>query len=145
MNRMQFAQLRDLPNKAIQADIEFKNVPGASPNLVFDNIAVDNSQDWDVVVNGTYKPDIPSVTFNFVLRGVGPICRLDVNGTLHGDAGRTHKYDLREEDDTRLNLPHVATRPDLADKTAREVWEVLCQQANIQHSGRFVDPEGTSP
>ena len=71
-------------------------VPGsaprdAKPNLIFDQIAVENSLGWDVLLNGTYKPDIPAISFNFVIRGVGPVCRIDVNGTIHGPAGRTHK------------------------------------------------------
>jgi hypothetical protein len=54
---------------------------------------------------------------------------------------RTHKHALVSEDDPRLNLPiRVTPRPDLEGKSAREVWRVLCEQANIEHIGQFIDP-----
>jgi hypothetical protein len=112
MNRREFEQLRDLPDKEIRADIEFRRVTGAGPNLIFDGVPLENSLEWDVLLNGTYKPDIPAATFNFVVRGVGPVCRLDVNGTRHGQAGRIHKHDVTDEHDPRRNLPTVVARPD---------------------------------
>ena len=142
MNRHEFEQLRDLPGKRIAVNVAFATPRDAKPNLVFDQIVVENSLGWDVLLNGTYKPDIPAISFNFVIRGVGPVCRIDVNGTIHGAAGRTHKHDLQTEDDPRLNLPHATGRPDLGGRSAREVWETLCQQANIVHEGTFHDPEG---
>ena len=141
MNRQEFEQLRDLPGKRVAADIRFAAVKGASPNLLFSEVPVENSLGLEVVLNGTYKPALPAVTFNFVLRGTGPICRVTVNGTHHKDAGRTHKNDLRREEDARLNLPSALARPDLDGKTAREVWQTLCQQANIEHVGEFHPPE----
>lgn len=141
MNREEFQRLRDLPDKIINTDINFELQNGLGPNLVFSQIRVENSQDLDIILNGTFKPDIPSVTFNFVLKGVGPICRVDVNGTIHGNAGRTHKHDLRRESDPRQSLPTAFARPDLEGKTAREVWEILCEQAHIIHQGHFHDPE----
>lgn len=140
IDRAQFEALRDLPCKVIASDIVFQSGRDTRPNLTFDSIAVDNSLGHDVVLNGTYKPGIPSITFNFVLRGVGPICRVDVNGTIHGDAGRTHKHDLTATGDPRLNLPHAIARPDLEDISVWEVWQMLCQQAKITHTGLFVDP-----
>ncbi len=142
MNRMEFEQLRDLADKSITAEIAFRTSKDTSPNLTFNEVIVKNSQGWEVVLNGTYKPDIPSVTFNFVVRGVGPICRLDVNGTVHKEAGRTHKHDLLMDEDSRKNLPTAVARKELEGKTAREIWEILCKQANITHIGAFIDPEG---
>ena len=144
MNCQEFEQLRDLPGKWVTADIRFAAVKGASPNLIFGEVAVENSLGVEVVLNGTYKPGLPAVTFNFVVRGTGPICRVTVNGTPHKEAGRTHKNDLRREEDSRLNLPTAVTRPDLEGKTAREVWATLCQQANIEHVGEFHPPEEAS-
>lgn len=140
MNRQEFEQLRDLPGKRITADIVFSSHSKAGPNRVFEQVQVENSLELDVVLNGTYKPDIPSITFNFVIRGVGPICRIDVNGTIHGAAGRTHKHDLQRDSDPRTNLPDVVPRPDLVGKSPREVWEILCKQAGMIHTGNFVDP-----
>jgi hypothetical protein len=142
MNRQDFEQLRDLPGKVISDDIEFASQQSSSPNLVFDGIAVKNSLNLDVVLNGTFKPEIPSVTFNFVVRGVGPICRLCVNSKIHKNAGRTHKHDLQHEDDPRQNLPNATARPELKDMTPSQVWGVLMSQASIKHEGSFKDPSG---
>lgn len=143
MNRIEFERLRDLPDKKIKADIKFTLKKETSPNLTFDNIPLQNSLDWDILLNGTYKPNIPSVTFNFVLRGTGPICRLDVNGQVHRSVGRTHKHSLQQESDSKPseNLPHADARPDLADKSVREIWETLCKQAKIIHEGTFTPPD----
>lgn len=144
MNRAEFEQLRALSGKVIDADIEFKASSKTSPCLVFEQVQVRNDLNWEVLLNGTYKPFIPAVSFNFVIKGLGPICRLDVNGTIHGEQGRTHKHDLHDEEDPRRNLPQAISRQDLKGKTARQVWELLCQQANIVHTGRFFDPENGS-
>jgi hypothetical protein len=142
MNRNEFEQLRNLPGKRITGDIVFTAPRDGKPNLVFDQVVVANDLQWDVLLNGTYKPGIPAVSFNFVIRGLGPVCRIEVNGPIHGDAGRTHKHDLRSADDPRLNLPNAVARTDLEGRSAREVWEMLYQQANIIHEGTFHDPEG---
>jgi hypothetical protein len=140
VNRQEFEHLRDLPGKRVTANIVWTTPRDAKPNRVFELVALENELGCDVVVNGTYKPDIPAVTYNFVLRGVGPICRVDVNGTIHGNAGRTHKHDLRQEADPQKNLPVAVDRKDLDGKTPRQVWEDLCTRANIQHTGNFQDP-----
>ncbi len=140
MTPAEFQQLRDLPGKVVAADIEFKSGKDSRPNQTFEGISVLNALNWEVLLNGTYKPDVPAITFNFSIRGIGPVCRVDVNGTIHGNAGRTHKHDLRREDDPRRNLPSALARPDLVGLTPRQVWEDLCQRAQIQHTGVFIDP-----
>lgn len=133
--------LRNLPGKQITSDIVFELKQPTSPNLVFEEVKVDNALNYDVVLNGTYKPGIPSITFNFVLRGTGPICRVCVNGTIHPPVGRTHKHDLRKDSDPRNNLPAALARPDLENlPTVKEVWDILLQQANIKHTGTFHEP-----
>jgi hypothetical protein len=142
MTRGDFIQLRDLPDKRIREDILFLEGPDSRPNRVFSNVQIENSLGVDVRLNGTYKPGVPALSLNVTVRGVGPICRLEVNGTVHGPAGRTHKHDLRTERCPRRNLPHAEPREDLTELSPAEVWEVLCREANIVHLGRFVDPEG---
>lgn len=141
MNRQEFERLRDLPGKRITADIVFAASKATSPNLVFDNIKVENELGLDVFVNGTYKPGIPAFTFNFRVGQLGPICRVSVNNMHHKDAGRTHKNDLRDESDPRMNLPTAIARKDLEGKSVQQVWEILCQQAKIEHQGQFIAPE----
>jgi hypothetical protein len=139
MNQLEFQALRDLRGKRITGDILFLRTIGSGPNLVFDNVRIENTENFEVVLNGTLKPNIPSLTFNFVLRGVGPICRLDVNGTIHDPVGRTHKHKLINESDPRKNLPTAFKRSDI-DSTnfdVKKVWSQLCAQANIQHDGEL--------
>lgn len=140
MTRTEFHALRDLPGKTINADIVFRPVASNGGNLTFDNIPVENEGGWPVIVNGTYKPDIPTITYNFYIRSEGPICRVCVNGVYHDPGGRTHKHELRSEEDQRTNLPTVINRPDLDGLSPREIWEMLMRDARINHTGKFIDP-----
>jgi hypothetical protein len=142
MNRHEFETLRDLPDKEILSDIAFTPSKDTSTTLVFEQVKVSNSLGYDLVLNGSYIPDIPQVKFNFVVRGVGPICRIEVNGKVHRRVGRTHKHYLMTADCPRLNLPEADTRLDLdlQNQTTKEIWEIICQQANITHRGEFKQP-----
>lgn len=144
MNRQEFEQLRDLPGKRIAADIAFVASKATSPNLTFDNIKVENDLGLDVYVNGTYKSEIPAFTFNFRVGQLGPICRVSVNNMHHKNVGRTHKNDLKDESDPRQNLPFAIARQDLEGKSVRQVWEILCRQARIEHTGAFLAPDETT-
>jgi len=112
VNRLEFELLRDLPDKRITDDIRFIAARLTEPNLTFSGVVLENATGWVVRLNGTYKPDIPSLTFNFSIPDVGPICRVDMNGTVHKPAGRTHKHSLRHEDDPRKNLPNADAVPE---------------------------------
>jgi len=85
---------------------------------------------------------VGGISYNFSIRGVGPICRVDVNGSIHKNCGRTHKHSLQREIDPRRNLPDAIARPELSGLTARQVWQVICEEAGIKHLGEFMDPEG---
>jgi len=141
VDRYDFTQLLKAQGKEITADIEFvedRRLP--KEVLVFDNVSVRNYQDHDIVVNGRYDRRTKATVFNFVLRGEGPICRVEVNGLAHSEAGRTHKHELKNEGDPRKHLPYAAARPDLEGKSPLEIWQDLCKRARIEHSGSFVDP-----
>ncbi|OQX26524.1 MAG: hypothetical protein BWK80_09940 [Desulfobacteraceae bacterium IS3] len=140
MNRLIFEQLRELPDKEITDDIIFKKEN--MNTLSFDNVKVLNSMGIDLLLNGKYKPDIPSIRFNFYVRGIGPVCRVEVNSSVHGESGRTHKHTLHKENCPRRNLPYTEPRADLENRNAEEVWRIVCKQANINHSGNFVKPDG---
>ncbi len=137
MNRNDFQALRHLDDKQVVDDIEFR---GSGPNLSFGNILVHNSMGHVILLNGAYSPRTKKVTYNFVLKDVGPICRVDVNGPVHRDKGRTHKHELTDEEDPQKNLPEADARPDLEGKTPRQIWEVICREAKIGHKGRFREP-----
>ena len=140
MDRSTFEHLRDLPDKEILDDIIFKKEN--TKTLSFDNIKVHNAMGVDLILNGKYKPHIPSIRFNFYIRGIGPICRVEVNSSIHRESGRTHKHSLQKENFPRLNLPFARPRGDLKEKPIRQIWEIICQQSNIKHQGIFVDPDG---
>jgi hypothetical protein len=141
MDRREFEELRDLPGKAVNSDIQFGAPAEAAPFLLFENVRVSNSLGIDLRLNGKYNPEVRTIVFNFRIPNVGPICRVEVNSTKHGGS-RTHKHSLHLEEDPRQNLPtKVIPRPDLERKTLREVWETLCREARITHNGRLVEPE----
>lgn len=143
MNRIEFEELRNLPGKIIRDDIVF-NVTSAtgSQTKVVGPLRVENSLGIDLFLNGAYRPWEDGVTYNFAVDKVGPICRVDVNGTNHQTQGRTHKHSLTKETDPKNNLPEAVARPELSSMTAKQVWDVLCKEANIIHEGSFFDPEG---
>ncbi len=143
MERSEFEELHRLSGKIIEADIEFRPKRRLDPNiLVLDEATVENAFDLAVCLTGSYDRRTGHLTLNFVLQGTGPICRVEVNGPIHPGAGRTHKHELQQPSDPRNNLPFAAERPDLAGKAPREVWELLCRQARIDHQGQFHDPSG---
>jgi hypothetical protein len=142
ISRQDFESLRDLPNKTISEDIVFRANKNVSPNLTFEKVKVQNTLGYDIELNGTYKPSHDSSTFNFIQRGVGPICRFDINSTVHKDVGRTHKHTLHNENDPSRNLPVAHPRPDLDGKSVQEIWKTICKQSKIKHQGRLILPKG---
>jgi hypothetical protein len=142
MNRPEFDAIRDVPDKKIVGDIRFSRPGALAPAVAAQNIPIQNSQGIDLRLNITYNAEVGSKTFNVHVPGTGPICRLDVDGTNHGDAGRSHKHALKGERCPDRNLPDDVTgRPDLAGKGVREVFEEFCQMAQITHEGVFAAPD----
>lgn len=142
MNRPEFEAIRDVPDKKIVGDIRFSRAGALAPSLTAEKIPILNSQGIDLRLNITYNPEVGSKTFNVHVPGTGPICRLDVDGTNHRDAGRSHKHALHTDRCPDRNLPDdVAGRPDLAGKGLRAVFEEFCQIAQIAHEGDFVAPD----
>src|SRR5207253_450862 len=129
MNRQEFEELRDLPDKTIVDDIVFTPNRQISTTLGVEHIQVINSLGLEVLLNASYIPDIPSVKFNFHVTGVGAICRLEVNGAVHKPAGRTHKHSVRTDSCVRKHLPFADARPDLDFKiqTLKQIWDILCE------------------
>jgi hypothetical protein len=78
---------------------------------------------------------------NVHVPGIGPICRLDVDGPAHRPCGRSHKHSLQTEGCPDRNLPDgVIDRPDLAGKSLQEVFGQFCEMAQIRHTGTFEVP-----
>lgn len=66
MERVEFEELRSLPDKQIVSDIEFVPSKQAPTTFVFEQVEVSNSLDYELLVYGSYVPDIPSL--NSILR-----------------------------------------------------------------------------
>jgi hypothetical protein len=50
MNRNEFEALRNLPDKRIAGDIRFESKQATSPNLTFEDVVLENSLNYDVVL-----------------------------------------------------------------------------------------------
>lgn len=99
MDRNEFDALRNLRGKAIDGDVKFRADSRGSQVMRVKRIEVQNAIGWPVSIDAHYDPRFPKFVLNFSIDGIGPICRVCVNGTEHKDVGRFHKHELREESD----------------------------------------------
>lgn len=142
MNRTQFEAIRDVKGKVIRGDIRFARRQATSPALTVDGVEIDNDAGVQLRLNITYNPLVGSKTFNVHVPGMGPICRLDVDGPAHRPAGRSHKHSLQSERCPDRNLPDdVVDRADLSGKSLAAVFDEFCRMAQITHEGTFESPE----
>lgn len=135
MNRNEFEALRNLPDKTIDGDIVLLSSKTHVASKRAEDVVVVNSLGWEITLDVTAKPDLPSYTFNFSATGIGPICRLDINSTVHRDAGRTHKHELVNDGDPGKNLPTATAMPSLEKADLESAWRWLCLQSHIDHRG----------
>jgi hypothetical protein len=143
MDRATFEAVRDIPGKIIRDDIRLVARRQTQPALVAENIAIENESGVVLRLNINYNPEIGSKTFNVTAAGIGPICRLDVDGPAHRPVGRSHKHSLQTERCAERNLPdNVEDRADLAGKPLIELFVIFCQMAGITHEGAFLPPPG---
>lgn len=142
MNRTQFEALRNLPDKIIRGDIRFVQRKATAPEVVAENLIIENAAKTDLRLSIRYNPQVGSKTFNVFMPGTGPICRLDVDGPAHRPAGRSHKHSLQGERCADRNLPDgVIDRADLSGKSLRALFVVFCELGQISHDGQFIAPD----
>lgn len=142
MNRTDFERLRDLPEKIIRCDIRFVPRRQVAPLLVADDVRIENGAGVDARLTMTYNPKVGSKSLNVHVPGIGPICRLDVDGPPHRPAGRSHKHSLQTERCPGRNLPdRVIDRPDVSGLEFRYLFHEFCKLAQITHDGTFYPPE----
>jgi len=141
MNRTEFEALRDLPGKRISQDVRFIRRAALRPACEAE-VPIENDQGVDLRMSLHFNPETGSKTVNVFVPGTGPICRLDVDGTRHGDAGRSHKHALQTEQCPDRNLPdRVVARADLSGRSMQEVFDDFCRAARIEFLGTFFSPE----
>ena len=92
MNRAEFEMLRDLPGKVIRGDIKFSRKQALAPRLVAEDLVSENTAGVELRMAVHSNPATTAKTINVHVPGTGPICRLDIDGTVHGAAGRSHKH-----------------------------------------------------
>lgn len=102
---------------------------------------IHNEGGWKLLLNINYNPEVGSKVFNVRAEDVGPICRLCVDGTAHGDMGRSHKHSLQAARCPDRNLPDgVIAKPELSGCSLRECFEKFCEMAGVEHRGQFQEP-----
>lgn len=141
MNRTEFEALRDLPGKAILGDIRCVQSRFLAPVLEADKILIENSAGIELIMNLSFNPQTGKKTVNVYVPGVGPICRLDVDGPNHRDAGRSHKHSLQTDRCPERNLPDgVLAYPSLSGRSIKDVFDELCRISGIAFHGTFASP-----
>jgi hypothetical protein len=140
VDRKDFEALRGMPGKVIRGDIRLVQRRQTHPAMIAE-VAIENSSHTALKLNISYNPEVGSKTFNVTAIGIGPICRLDVDGPAHRPAGRSHKHSLQTDRCPDRSLPDgVIDRPDLAGKTVVDLFAIFCQMADITHEGTFYLP-----
>ncbi|MBI5503454.1 MAG: hypothetical protein HY899_01525 [Deltaproteobacteria bacterium] len=140
MNRTEFEALRDLPGKTIDGDIRLSRREALRPVREASDISIANEHGVDLRMGVRWNPETGKKTVNVYVPGLGPICRIDVDGPMHRDAGRSHKHSLHTERCPDRNLDQdVAARPDLSGRDLETVLRQFCREAAITFGGVF-DP-----
>ncbi|WAS93277.1 hypothetical protein [Nannocystis punicea] len=138
MNRDEFEAIRDIPDKVIETNIKLSQRANTAPARVADGIVIQNSSGVALRLNISFNPESGAKTLNVCAAGVGPICRLDVDGPAHRPAGRSHKHSLQTPRCPGKNLPTgVQDRPELSGQTISELFLLFCKLAKIEHRGTF--------
>jgi hypothetical protein len=122
VTKLDFLSLRQSP-KIIRGDIAFYP-SGTRKILTLNELLVENAQGVELRLTGSYIPFLPSVTYNFIA-GNCSICRLEINGNIHGDVGRNHKHEIKTDTCCSQKLPFPYRMDSLASKTAKEIWIAL--------------------
>jgi hypothetical protein len=141
VTRAEFEALLKSPGKSISGPIEL--LPALSqPGKLVAQGTINNNDGDEAVIHVRFDTRTLSKTINVVVNGVGPICRLDVDGARHRTEGRHHKHDLRTERCPERNLPEAVARPELSGLSIEKVFDAFCRDAGIQNTG-LITPLGS--
>lgn len=141
MDRNEFEHLRDLPGKSINGPIVLKGKPGHAPELYATDVVIENDAGADLLMDVSFNPETDKKTVNVRERGVGPICRLDVDGPAHRPVTGCHKHSLQKPDCPKNNLPlEVKDRADLSGKSIQDVLDEMCRLGSIEGNPQVQTP-----
>ena len=142
MTQEEFVAFRDNPGKTIRSDIRLLQREEHRPILRMDGVRIENHLVPLARLDIQYNPKRGSTTFNISVAGIGPICRLDVNGRVHRSSGRTHKQFLLTPDCPSAGLQEGhEPRPELESLSFTDLFQTFCELANISHAGRLFPPD----
>lgn len=138
MDRAEFERLRNLPAKEISQDVELTRRPENLPFAIADKIRIENSLGVEAYMTISFNEQTNSKKINVHIVGIGPICRLDVDGSEHAPYGRCHKHDLMSDECPGENLKRsITSRNELSGASIEEVFREFCSAARINHTGTF--------
>jgi hypothetical protein len=141
MRQKDFEELWNSRNKCINETISYVPHRTIPDTWVFDGIDVMNSTENEMVLNGTFHCGTGEIVFNFRVPLVSAFRRYDIGGGIHRDSGRNHVHITRKDNCIARKLPFAIRRDDLRGKTPKEVWQVVCLEADIAHTDTFFGPE----
>ena len=134
MTRAEFEVLLRSPGKRISESVSLRPDPSQPQKLVAQAI-IRNGDGREAVIHIRFDTRTLSKTINVVVSGVGPICRLDVDGARHRTEGRNHKHDLRTPRCPERNLPEAVARPELSGQSIEDVFNAFCAESGIRNAG----------
>jgi len=138
VRRTEFERLRDLREKVIREDIKLTKRKALASVRVTKAVPIENSLGYDLKLHVKVNTETGEKTICVVASGVGPICRLDVDGHEHGASGRSHKHALQSERCPDGNLPCGVRKMDgVSGSDIVTLFGEFCKLANIQFLGRF--------
>jgi hypothetical protein len=137
MDRIRFERLRDLPGKTIDIDIHLLPKRDRAGVFVMEDIPINNSEGVDARLKVEWIEETDAKCINVHIKGIGPICRLEVDSKDHAQFGRSHKHALREPTCPENNLPRdITNRDELSGKEVQEIFLVFCVMAKIDYQGK---------
>ncbi len=142
MERAEFEQLRDLTGKTIDVDIVLKQKRERRSVYAMEDIQVNNNLGHDVRLKVEWIEPTDAKCINVIIKGLGPICRFDIDGNPHAPYGRNHKHSLKLVDcpSPEINLGRdVCNRDDLSGLSIKELFTEFCKATNIVHNGSFIN------
>ncbi len=139
MDRNEFERIRDLNGKVIRGDIVLKPKKERMGVYSTEGVPIENSNGTEARLKIEWREETDAKCINVHIKGLGPICRLDVDSLRHKPCGRSHKHALKTPSCPENNLNRdVLDREDLSGLDIETVFKKFCDMSYIEHSGNFI-------